>query len=194
MASASDMHVEQNVAYYLSPVGLIKIQASAKGITSLKIVKDKSHAHSLIEEHRLETLHNCTNPSHNKKLDEALKWLEEYFCRPEELRKDGCRRLPPLDLPMGGNFVRKVWLTLADHVPLGRTTTYGELAQLAGRPAASRAAGQAMRTNPVSIIVPCHRVLPKSGGVGRYSGGEGSVTKQWLLDHERVCGDMKHAK
>lgn len=188
----SESRLQKDIAYYLSPVGLIKLQASAKGITCVKIVKDKDETDDLKKKHKLQTLHGHVNPTHNKPLDEALTWFENYFCRPEELCRDRTKGLPPLDLPSRGHFMRKVWVTLAEHVTLGGTTTYGELAKLAGRPAASRAAGQAMRTNPVSIIVPCHRVLPKSGGVGRYSGGEGSMTKQWLLDHEKKCVDSKH--
>jgi methylated-DNA-[protein]-cysteine S-methyltransferase len=181
----SESELESASAYYLSPVGLIRLQASTKGITSIKIVKDKDDTNNLKKKHKLHTLHSYINLADNKPLDEALIWLDDYFCRPEELCKDTKKALPPLDLPTRGNFIRKVWLLLTQNVPLGQTITYGELAKLAGRPAASRAAGQAMRTNPVSILVPCHRVLPRSGGVGRYSGGEGSSTKQWLLDHEK---------
>ena len=190
----SESELENSIAYYLSPVGLIRLQASAKGITSIKIIKDKNDADEQKKKHKLQTLHSYVNLTDNKPLDEALIWLDDYFCRPEELRKAPSKELPPLDLPTRGNFISKVWLLLTQNVPLGHTITYGELAKLAGRPAASRAAGQAMRTNPVSILVPCHRVLPKSGGVGRYSGGEGSSTKQWLLDHEKILKKSVHAK
>ena len=67
-------------------------------------------------------------------------------------------------------------------VSFGQTITYGELAARAGRPNAARAVGSAMATNPVAIIVPCHRVLPRSGGVGQFGGGV--PAKEWLLRRE----------
>lgn len=72
-----------------------------------------------------------------------------------------------------------------DKVPFGHTVSYGELAMLAGRSEKhSRAVGHAMRTNPVILIIPCHRVLLSSGAIGNYSAG-GATVKQWLLDHEK---------
>lgn len=85
-----------------------------------------------------------------------------------------------------GPFTQLVWRTLKDF-PLGDVITYGDLAKRCGRSnGAARAVGTAMRTNPVPLIVPCHRVVKKGGDLGRYSGGGGSRTKQWLLDHEAV--------
>jgi methylated-DNA-[protein]-cysteine S-methyltransferase len=63
--------------------------------------------------------------------------------------------------------------------------TYGELAELSGRTKSSSiAVGQAMRKNPVMILVPCHRVVPSSGGTGNYAGGKKNEVKVWLLNHE----------
>lgn len=74
---------------------------------------------------------------------------------------------------------------LATNVDTGRTVSYGELAILSGGTSkASRAVGQAMRNNPVMIIVPCHRVILSSGALGNYSSGEKNIVKQWLLSHE----------
>lgn len=69
-------------------------------------------------------------------------------------------------------------------VRCGETTSYAELASLAGRPGAARAVGQVMATNPVPIIVPCHRVLASSGKLGGFSAPTGLTLKQWLLDLE----------
>ena len=66
----------------------------------------------------------------------------------------------------------------------GEVLTYGELAGRVHNPKASRAVGSAMATNPIPIVVPCHRVVRSGGGLGAYSGAGGAVTKQWLLDHE----------
>ena len=89
------------------------------------------------------------------------------------------------DLPLGPDgtsFQRIVWDALAQ-IPYGVTRTYGELAKAIGRPAASRAVGTANSKNPISIIVPCHRVIGAGGALTGYAGGVRA--KQWLLAHEQ---------
>ena len=68
-------------------------------------------------------------------------------------------------------------------IPAGETRSYGALARIAG--SGPRAIGQACARNPFPIIIPCHRVVGSGGAIGHYSGGQGVVTKTWLLDHER---------
>lgn len=70
----------------------------------------------------------------------------------------------------GTDFQKEIWKQIA-RIPFGATITYSELAQRAGAPAAIRAAGTATGRNPLSIIVPCHRVVGKNGGMGGYAGG-----------------------
>ena len=78
----------------------------------------------------------------------------------------------PVDLTLvGGEFRRAVLETLHREVHRGEVVTYGALAQQAGNPRAVRAVGSACATNPVPIVVPCHRVLPASGRLGNYGGG-----------------------
>lgn len=84
----------------------------------------------------------------------------------------------PVDLGDVGTFARRVYSALLT-VGYGDTVTYGQLADMAGRPGAARAVGNAMATNPWPILVPCHRVLPVSGRPGSYAGG--AVAKSWLL-------------
>jgi methylated-DNA-[protein]-cysteine S-methyltransferase len=98
-----------------------------------------------------------------------------------------------LDLPVDmslirSDFRRNALKTLRDEVHAGDVVTYGALAARIGHPKAARAVGSACATNPVPIIVPCHRVLPGSGGVGSYAGGP--ERKRRLLAHEgaRVRG------
>ena len=83
----------------------------------------------------------------------------------------------------GTDFQRKVWQQLA-RIPFGQTITYGELARRAGRPEAVRAAGAACGRNPHAIIVPCHRVVAKSGALQGFAGG--LETKKRLLAIEGV--------
>jgi methylated-DNA-[protein]-cysteine S-methyltransferase len=98
--------------------------------------------------------------------------LAEYFA--------GQRRAfdVPLDLASLRPFQRTILQTLLQ-VPYGDVVTYGELARLAGYPGAARAVGGAMRENPLPIIVPCHRVLPSSGGLGGF-GGRPELKRQLL--------------
>jgi len=88
------------------------------------------------------------------------------------------------DVPLilvGTPFQRRVWREL-DRIPFGTTITYAQLAQRIGRPTASRAVGRANGRNPISIIVPCHRVIGADAGLTGYGGG--IERKRWLLDFE----------
>ena len=81
----------------------------------------------------------------------------------------------------GTDFQRQVWQALRE-IPLGTTTSYGELAKRIGRPKAVRAVGLANGSNPVGVIVPCHRVIGSNGSLTGYGGGLNR--KRWLLEHE----------
>ena len=86
----------------------------------------------------------------------------------------------PLDL-RGTSFQKAVWNALLD-IPHGETRTYAEIADAVGRPAAVRAVGSAIGRNPVSVLVPCHRVVRTGGGLGGYGGG--LWRKEYLLEFE----------
>ena len=108
-------------------------------------------------------------------VEQAMTSLREHLAgAPRDLA------LIPLDLSRVAPFTAKV-LRAAQAVPAGQTTTYGELAKVAGSPGASRAVGQAMATNAWPVIVPCHRVVAAGGGVGGFSAHGGLVTKEKLL-------------
>jgi methylated-DNA-[protein]-cysteine S-methyltransferase len=83
--------------------------------------------------------------------------------------------------PRGSDFQREVWNELG-RIPPGKTLTYAELAARVGRPKAIRAVGAANARNPISIIVPCHRVVGSNGTLTGYAGG--LERKEWLLRHE----------
>jgi methylated-DNA-[protein]-cysteine S-methyltransferase len=95
----------------------------------------------------------------------------------------GVRRLSvPIDLALvPSEFDRSVLRRLYG-LRTGQTVFYAELAAMVGRPGAARAVGGAMRRNPIPIVVPCHRVLPRTGGLGSYTGGVDK--KAWLLARE----------
>ena len=109
----------------------------------------------------------------------AFSQLREYF--------EGQRT--EFDLPLtlhGTEFQRRVWGALRA-IPYGQTVSYGQLADRLGQPSASRAVGLANSKNPVSIIVPCHRVVGADGGLTGYGGG--IERKRYLLAHElRISG------
>jgi methylated-DNA-[protein]-cysteine S-methyltransferase len=91
---------------------------------------------------------------------------------------------PPLDLDYATDFGRKV-LRACRAIPLGKTTTYSDLAGQIGRPGAARAVGGVMAANPIPLIIPCHRVLRTDGHLGGFSAPGGIATKQRMLAHER---------
>lgn len=104
----------------------------------------------------------------------AAEQLHEYFA--------GSRRR--FDIPLaavGTEFQRRVWQALLE-IEFGQTCSYGDIAREIGQPSACRAVGAANGRNPISIIVPCHRVIGSNGSLTGYGGGEGN--KRWLLAHE----------
>jgi len=78
--------------------------------------------------------------------------------------------MPPLDLSSGTAFQQKVWAALRE-IPSGKTRTYSQVADAVRKPLASRAVGSACGANPIPVLVPCHRVLPATGGLGGFSAG-----------------------
>jgi methylated-DNA-[protein]-cysteine S-methyltransferase len=107
-------------------------------------------------------------------LSATVRQLTEYF--------DGTRR--EFDLPLrlqGTTFQTRVWRELTE-IPYGQTWSYGQLAQRIDKPSASRAVGLANGRNPISILVPCHRVIGADGSLTGYGGG--IERKRWLLVHE----------
>jgi methylated-DNA-[protein]-cysteine S-methyltransferase len=109
-------------------------------------------------------------------LDEAARQLTEYFA--------GDRTTFDLALaPHGTEFQQRVWMALRT-IPYGETRSYGNIAAAVGSPSSSRAVGAANGRNPLSIIVPCHRVIGSNGHLTGYAGG--MEVKRWLLAHEQA--------
>jgi methylated-DNA-[protein]-cysteine S-methyltransferase len=110
---------------------------------------------------------------------EVARQLGEYFA--------GTRRTFDLPLrPRGSVFQQLVWETLRG-IPYAETRSYGTIAALVGQPGAARAVGLANARNPISIVVPCHRVVGAHGALTGYGGG--LPAKRWLLGHE-----LQHAE
>ena len=145
-----------------SPVGELVILASASGITGLYFG------------HRIERRALPPDDQGNASLDAAAEQLGEYF--------SGARRRFELPLDSRGTeFQQSVWAQLRQ-IPYGETASYGDLARRLGKPGAMRAVGSANGANPISIIVPCHRVIGADGSLGGFGGG--LEIKRRLLEHE----------
>ena len=154
---------------YSSPLGPIALASDGEALTGLWFAGQKYFPSApMIPRDDLSVLHT------------ARRWLDAYFA--------GARPDPgalPL-APAGSDFRRLVWSLLLE-IPYGGTTTYGALAGKAAgalglASMSAQAVGGAVAHNPISIVVPCHRVLGADGSLTGYAGG--SERKRWLLEHE----------
>jgi len=150
-----------------SPLGSFTLLASSKSLVGLVW-----GAGSVREKQLVARAINAKSPI----LELATIQLSEYFLG----------KRTSFDLPLdfqGTRFQVSVWKALL-RIPFGKTWSYSELAKAAKSPRAFRAAGSANSQNPLSIIVPCHRVISKSGGLAGYAAGKSA--KAFLLNHEGV--------
>jgi methylated-DNA-[protein]-cysteine S-methyltransferase len=144
-----------------TPVGGMLLASTDRGLVRVALSKKE-------EDEFLEDLAENVSPrvvEHPKKLDPIRRQFDEYF--------EGHRTSfdVTVDFQLSHGFRRTVLETLHAEIPFGQVTSYGELAARVGHPRASRAVGTAMATNPVPIVVPCHRVLRAGGALGGYGGG-----------------------
>lgn len=149
-----------------SPIGRIELCGDDQAVTALTIERDGALPHDDEPER--------SNPV----LESARAQLLEYFA--------GTRTA--FDVPVrlvGTPFQEAVWAELV-RLGWGEATSYGALAAAVGRPGSARAIGGAVGSNPVPILIGCHRVLASDGRITGYSGGNGVPTKLWLLGHERI--------
>ncbi len=157
-------------SYYDSPVGRIYAAATGAGICDVSI---RTGASSFLA--RLEKRHALAPVEDRAPFSELFKLFDSYF---RGLRVDFSAI--PVDTA-GTGFDRRVWRALMK-IPFGEVRTYKEVAAMIGRPEAARAVGGACARNPVPVVVPCHRVLSSSGGLGGYSCG--TDIKRYLLELE----------
>ena len=149
-----------------SPVGPLHIEGDGESVTGLYLPDHKG----------------WTGPVASSRVSDVAfrdvrEQLAEYFAGERQEFNVPLR-------PEGTPFQRTVWQEL-ERIPFGETITYAELARRIGNPSASRAVGAANGKNPISIIIPCHRVIGAAGALTGYGGGR--ATKEWLLEWERSC-------
>jgi methylated-DNA-[protein]-cysteine S-methyltransferase len=144
-----------------TPLGVVLVGATREGLVRLGLPAEE-------EDRVLQQLARHVSPrvlhASRESLTQARRELDEYF--------SGSRREfgIPLDWRLTGGFRREVLRATAE-IPYGETASYRDVATRAGSPGATRAAGSALATNPLPIVVPCHRVLRTGGGLGGYAGG-----------------------
>jgi methylated-DNA-[protein]-cysteine S-methyltransferase len=144
-----------------SPVGPLLVAGTPRGLIRIAYV-DHADQDAVLE-------HLATHVSPRvlaapRRLDEPRRELEEYFAGRRQ------RFDVPVDWRLTRGFARRV-LQATSKIPFGATATYKQMATQAGSPRASRAAGNALGSNPIPIVVPCHRILHSGGGLGGYTGG-----------------------
>ena len=163
--------METSYASYESPLGTIRVVANELGITRLEIFEE-DWEQFLAENPDVQE-------GGNKICSETILQLEEYF--------NGQRK--HFDLPLaidGTDFRKRVWQALQT-IPYGEIRSYAEIAEMIGNPKAIRAVGQANKANQWPIIIPCHRVIGKSGDLVGYAGGRTPFKKKLLeLEGYRV--------
>ncbi|HSD23251.1 MAG TPA: methylated-DNA--[protein]-cysteine S-methyltransferase [Solirubrobacterales bacterium] len=160
-----------------SPFGELLVARTDRGVVRVALPVDRGRQRPRDEV--LEELAASVSPrilESPKRLDEERRELEDYF--------EGRRQAfdVPVDWSLTSPGFRSRALHAVARIPYGKTKTYAEIAKSAGNARASRAAGTACGHNPIPLIVPCHRVVPSSGGVGNYGGGPDM--KRALLDFE----------
>ena len=142
-----------------SPIGVIEIVGNSEGVSSILFKDDDSLAIS---------------ESIPKELNDVVTQLQEYF--------EGKRSTFNVKIaPKGTDFQKRVWNELLN-IPFGKTLNYQQIANKLGDPKVIRAAASANGKNPISIIIPCHRVIGSDGSLTGYAGG--LHRKKWLLEHE----------
>ncbi|NOY98192.1 MAG: methylated-DNA--[protein]-cysteine S-methyltransferase [Chloroflexi bacterium] len=155
-----------------TPLGDLWIAVTDDGLASVSWMREEGEFTAFLTRRFRQPVEH--NP---KRTAYAASQLREYLA--------GERRqfTIPIDWSLLRPFQREALLaTFA--IPYGQTSTYGELAARIGRPRAARAVGRAEATNPMPLVIPCHRVIGADGKLTGYGGGEGLATKKWLLKME----------
>jgi methylated-DNA-[protein]-cysteine S-methyltransferase len=147
-----------------SPFGALRVVASDRAVSGIYLRRDPRGAVEIL-----------ARAPRGSVLAQAERELAEYFAG---RRTEFSLRLAP----RGTDFQRAVWKAL-ERIPFGATRSYADIARAVGRPEAVRAVGAANGRNPISIVVPCHRVIGSDGSLTGYAGG--LPMKRWLLEHER---------
>ena len=155
-----------------SPIGDLLVARTEYGLAAIEWVNNQAEFEAYLSKHFKQPPR-----SDPKRLAPALQQLDEY------LRGERKAFHLPIDWSHLRPFQIQV-LQIVYAIPYGQTRSYGEIAFEIGKPRAARAVGRANATNPMPIVIPCHRVIGSDGKLQGYGGGEGLPTKKWLLKLE----------
>ncbi len=155
-----------------TPLGKLWLAVSDLGLAAVEWSKAQPEFEAYLSRHFKRPVEHSPN-----KVKAAAKELGEYLA--------GKRRqfTLPIDWSLLRPFQQEV-LKITFAIPYGETRTYGGIARQIGRPRAARAVGRAEATNPMPLVISCHRVIGADGKLHGYGGGEGVKTKEWLLKME----------
>ena len=155
---------KESLIAFKTPIGLVRVFESNGKVSAIDIAAQGSKV----------------TASSSPVLNLAKAELEKYF--------DGelTRFTFPLDISGGTEFQQSVWKEI-QKIKFGEVKTYRDIAEAIGKPLASRAVGGAVGSNPIPLVIGCHRVLGSSGKITGYSGGEGLPTKRILLKLEGIA-------
>ncbi len=158
----SIQHTPSLLHSFATPLGNAWLAATDAGLSGLWF-HDQKHLPDFTDAKRF------THTQH-RFMHAAMNQVNAYFAEPAQFRAFQFGNILPLDLSQGTAFQQTVWQSLLS-IPKGGSTSYGALAAKIGKPQAVRALGAAVGRNPISILVPCHRVLGKDGSLTGYAGG-----------------------
>lgn len=167
--------VEITFTSYMSPLGKILVASSERGVCKIAFSTDED-----------KFVHDVSSKFHGNviradaRLHSVIELLDSYF------RGKPIRSRVDLDL-RGTDFQRRVWSEVSK-IPYGKTLTYKKIAYAIKRPKASRVVGNAVGSNPVPLIIPCHRVVRSDGSLGGYA--YGTSLKRKLLEMERIQAEQ----
>lgn len=166
MESDNNSILKSNNTFYLNtPIGIIKISSKKHRIVKIEFT-------------------NTINHEHKQQDNKHYQEISNYFFKFQ----------PKFTIPYffsGTVFQKKVWKALTK-IPFGQTTTYSSIAKSTGFPKAIRAVGQAIKKNPIPIIIPCHRVISMNGELTGYA--HDLWRKKWLLEHEKKLINKNRTK
>lgn len=156
------MHSQLAIAYVESPLGELGLAAGEHGLITLSLGRGLDRLLPSLLKRRRDNGRGRCKPA--EVLEQACSEVAEYMMNARE------KFDLPIDLSTGTEFQRAVWRRL-QRVRFGKATTYAELAEQIGQPESARAVGNAVGSNPLPIIIPCHRVLAAHGRLGGFSAG-----------------------
>jgi O-6-methylguanine DNA methyltransferase len=162
---------------FQSPIGALLLVSDGRSLRAVDLHDDEPELLAMLEKHY---------PAHQLERGDVAREIRDALTAYFDGELTAIDRIPVETI--GSEFQQRVWAELRK-IPVGTTTSYGALALKLGKPGASRAVGLANGSNPVGVVVPCHRVIGADGTLTGYGGG--LPRKRWLLEHEGALRQLR---